>query len=37
MKKETVMFVKTLYRGLPTSMLFTLTAFAQFYAVRAFA
>jgi hypothetical protein len=31
------MLTKLLYRGLPTSLLLTLTAFAQFYAVRAFA
>jgi hypothetical protein len=31
------MFASTIYRGLPTSLLFTLSAFVQFYAVRAFA
>ena len=31
------MFTNLLYRGLPTSLLLTLTAFVQFYAVRAFA
>ena len=31
------MFTTLLYRGLPTSLLLTLTAFVQFYAVRAFA
>jgi hypothetical protein len=31
------MFASTIYRGLPTSLLFTLTALAQFFAVRAFA
>lgn len=31
------MFLNLLYRGLPTSLLLTLTAFAQYYAVRAFA
>jgi hypothetical protein len=31
------MITKMLYRGLPTSLLFTLAAFVQFYAIRAFA
>jgi hypothetical protein len=31
------MFAKTLYRGLPTSLLFTLSAFVQYFAIRAFA
>jgi hypothetical protein len=30
------MFVKLLYRGLPTALLFALLAFVQFYAIRAF-
>lgn len=30
------MFMSFLYRGLPTSLLFGLSAFVQFYAVRAF-
>jgi hypothetical protein len=31
------MFHNMLYRGLPTSLLLALTAFVQYYAVRAFA
>jgi hypothetical protein len=31
------MFINVLYRGLPTSVLFTISAFVQFYAIRAFA
>ena len=31
------MFTNLLYRGLPTSLLLTLSAFVQYYAVRAFA
>ena len=31
------MIVKLLYRGLPSSLLFTLSAFVQYYVVRAFA
>jgi hypothetical protein len=31
------MFVKLLYRGLPSSLLFVLVAFVQYYAIRAFA
>jgi hypothetical protein len=31
------MFTTLLYRGLPTSLIFTLSAFVQYYAVRAFA
>jgi len=31
------MFVKFLYRGLPTAVLFVVLAFVQFYAIRAFA
>jgi hypothetical protein len=34
---ETIMLTNMLYRGLPTSLLFMLAAFVQFYAVRAFA
>jgi hypothetical protein len=30
------MFVNLLYRGLPTSLLITLSAFVQYYAIRAF-
>ncbi len=30
------MLAKLLYRGLPTSLLFALSAFVQFYAIRAF-
>ncbi len=30
------MFVRKLYRGLPTSLLLGLSAFVQFYAIRAF-
>ncbi len=30
------MFQKILYRGLPTAVLFALSALAQFYAIRAF-
>jgi hypothetical protein len=30
------MLVNALYRGLPTSLLFTLSAFGQYFAVRAF-
>jgi len=35
--KETTMFAKMLYRGLPTSLLLALSAIVQFFAVRAFA
>ncbi len=31
------MWTKLLYRGLPMSLLLTLTAFVQYHAVRAFA
>ena len=31
------MFTKFLYRGLPTSLFLTATAFIQYYAIRAFA
>jgi hypothetical protein len=31
------MFVSTLYKGLPTSLLYVAVAFVQYYAVRAFA
>ena len=31
------MFMNFVYRGLPTSLLLTLTAFVQYYAIRAFA
>ena len=31
------MFNNMLYRGLPTSILFIVSAFVQFYAIRAFA
>jgi hypothetical protein len=31
------MFVNMLYRGLPTSLLFVLSAFLQYLAMRAFA
>ncbi len=31
------MFTSLLYRGLPTSLLLTLSAFVQYYAIRAFA
>jgi hypothetical protein len=31
------MFNKYLYRGLPTPLLLALSAFVQFYAIRAFA
>jgi hypothetical protein len=31
------MFTKIVYRGLPTSMLMTVGAFLQYYAIRAFA
>ncbi len=31
------MFMNFLYRGLPTSLLLTLSAFVQYYAIRAFA
>jgi hypothetical protein len=31
------MFANVLYRGLPTSLLFVISAFVQFYAIRAFA
>ena len=31
------MFIKLLYRGLPTSLLLGLSAVVQYYAVRAFA
>jgi hypothetical protein len=31
------MFINVLYRGLPTSLLLTISAFVQFYAIRAFA
>jgi hypothetical protein len=31
------MIVKLLYRGLPTPLLMSVTAFVQYYAVRAFA
>jgi hypothetical protein len=30
------MFVKLLYRGLPTSLLLTLLALIQYFAIRAF-
>jgi hypothetical protein len=30
------MFVNLLYRGLPTSLIFTISAFIQYYAIRAF-
>jgi len=30
------MFVKLLYRGLPSPLLFALAAFMQYYAIRAF-
>jgi tetratricopeptide (TPR) repeat protein len=35
--EEKAMFHNMLYRGLPTSLLLALTAFVQYYAVRAFA
>jgi hypothetical protein len=35
--KEMTMFTKMVYRGLPPSMLMTVTAFLQYYAIRAFA
>jgi hypothetical protein len=35
-KKETNMFTRILYRGLPTALLLALSAFVQFFAVRAF-
>jgi hypothetical protein len=31
------MFAKIIYGGLPTPLLYTLVAIAQFYAIRAFA
>ena len=31
------MFTNLLYRGLPTSLLLAVTAFVQYFAVRAFA
>lgn len=31
------MFARFLYRGIPTALLLTLAAIAQYYAVRAFA
>ena len=31
------MWTKLLYRGLPTSLLLTIAAFMQYYAIRAFA
>jgi hypothetical protein len=36
MSKEKDMLTKFIYRGLPTSLLIALCAFAQFYAIRAF-
>ena len=30
------MFVRKLYRGLPVSLLLALSAFVQYYAIRAF-
>ena len=30
------MFVSLVYRGLPSSLLFVLTAFLQYHAIRAF-
>jgi len=30
------MFTNLLYRGLPTSLIFTISAFVQYYAIRAF-
>jgi hypothetical protein len=30
------MFKNLLYRGLPTSLIFTISVFVQFYAIRAF-
>ncbi len=35
--KEIKMFTNLLYRGLPTSLLLALAAFAQYHAIRAFA
>jgi len=32
-----IMFSRILYRGLPTSLLLAVSAFVQFFAVRAFA
>jgi hypothetical protein len=34
--KEKNVLTKFVYRGLPTSLLIALCAFAQFYAIRAF-
>jgi len=31
------MWTNLLYRGLPTSLLLTISAFVQYYAIRAFA
>ncbi len=31
------MWTNLMYRGLPTSLLLTLSAFVQYYAIRAFA
>ncbi len=31
------MFVKYLYRGMPTGLLLAVSAFVQFYAIKAFA
>jgi hypothetical protein len=36
MRKEKSVFVKFLYRGLPSALLFVLAAFVQFFAIRAF-
>ena len=33
---EMTMFRNLLYRGLPPSLVFTITLLAQFYAIRAF-
>lgn len=35
--KESVMFAKFLYRGLPTAVLYVALAFVQYYAIHAFA
>jgi hypothetical protein len=31
-----IMFTRMLYRGLPTALLLALSAFVQFFAIRAF-
>ncbi len=36
-REESVMFGNLVYRGLPTSVLFAVNAFVQYFAIRAFA